>query len=292
MTHGLDVNMEYDPSNAEFTEWLASKFYNHKTMDQYTKNALQIYWTRADDEVELTDEESSNSGDENEVAEIFRIDTNDGYENTIHDHEERENVEKHENKERCKLFDNPHQETPVCSIRRFEMIKYSFGQDGEYVAVKEHEYDDLTRINEDACRTYQEIFRRMDERIPEIGFCMFFLYFAHDLAGKEIDKVVIMESLVKISKKARILELKRRHLKINDSDILYAVSIKEDTVYLCLHFKRNHEDSMTNTPYLEDSIRCIQKKNKMHKAFPLPVIEFPLPVKKVPTARRKEKPLL
>nr|GEX04610.1 hypothetical protein [Tanacetum cinerariifolium] len=32
--------------------------------------------------------------------------------------------------------------------------------------------------------------------------------------------------------------------------------------------------------------------NKMHKAFPLPVIEFLLPVKKVPTARRKEKPLL
>ncbi|GJV61416.1 zf-CCHC domain-containing protein [Tanacetum coccineum] len=26
-------------------------------------------------------------------------------------------------------------------------------------------------------------------RIPEIGFCMFFLYFAHDIAGKEIDKV-------------------------------------------------------------------------------------------------------
>nr|GEW62206.1 ribonuclease H-like domain-containing protein [Tanacetum cinerariifolium] len=30
----------------------------------------------------------------------------------------------------------------------------------------------------------------------------------------------------------------------------------------------------------------------MHKAFPLPVIEFPPPVKKVATARRKEKPLL
>nr|GEX48598.1 uncharacterized mitochondrial protein AtMg00810-like [Tanacetum cinerariifolium] len=32
--------------------------------------------------------------------------------------------------------------------------------------------------------------------------------------------------------------------------------------------------------------------NKMHKAFPLPVMEFPLPVKKVPTARRKEMLLL
>ncbi|GKG43557.1 hypothetical protein Tco_0482650, partial [Tanacetum coccineum] len=67
---------EYDPSNVEFTEWLASKFYNHKTMDQYTKNALWIYWTRGDDEGELTDEESSDSDNNAEFAEIFRIDAN------------------------------------------------------------------------------------------------------------------------------------------------------------------------------------------------------------------------
>ncbi|GKC19058.1 hypothetical protein Tco_1021208, partial [Tanacetum coccineum] len=51
----------------------------------------------------------------------------------------------------------------VCNIRRFEMIKYSFGQDEEYVAVKEDEYDNLARTNDDACRAYQEIFRMMDE---------------------------------------------------------------------------------------------------------------------------------
>ncbi|GJZ49880.1 hypothetical protein Tco_0604070 [Tanacetum coccineum] len=87
----------------------------------------------------------------------------DKYENTIHDHEERENEEEHENKERCELFDNPHQEWPVYNIRRFEMIKYSFGQDEENVSIKEHEYDDLTSTNEDAYRTYQDIFHRMDE---------------------------------------------------------------------------------------------------------------------------------
>nr|GEX27296.1 C2 calcium/lipid-binding domain, CaLB [Tanacetum cinerariifolium] len=78
MTHGSDVDVEYHPSNIEFIEWLDSKFYNHKTMDQYTKNALWIYWTRGNDEVEITDEESSDSdadGDD-EVVEIFRIDTN------------------------------------------------------------------------------------------------------------------------------------------------------------------------------------------------------------------------
>nr|GFA09614.1 SGNH hydrolase-type esterase domain-containing protein [Tanacetum cinerariifolium] len=46
VTRGIDVDMEYDPSDVEFAEWLASKFYNHKTMDRYTKNALWIYRTR------------------------------------------------------------------------------------------------------------------------------------------------------------------------------------------------------------------------------------------------------
>nr|GEW33245.1 hypothetical protein [Tanacetum cinerariifolium] len=87
----------------------------------------------------------------------------DGYENAIYYHEERENKEEHENKERCELFDNPHHDAPICKIRRFKIIKYSFGEDEEYVALKEHEYDDLTSTNEDACRTYQEIFRRMDK---------------------------------------------------------------------------------------------------------------------------------
>ncbi|GJW94572.1 hypothetical protein Tco_0174244 [Tanacetum coccineum] len=64
---------------------------------------------------------------------------------------------------RCDLFNDPAQEPPVCKIRRFEMIKYSFGQEEEYVAIKEYEYDDLTRTNEDACHAYQEIFHNMDE---------------------------------------------------------------------------------------------------------------------------------
>ncbi|GKF28326.1 hypothetical protein Tco_0094668 [Tanacetum coccineum] len=54
-------------------------------------------------------------------------------------------------------------ELSVCNVRRFEMIKYSFGQDEEYVAVKEDEYEDLTSTSKDACQAYQEIFRMMDE---------------------------------------------------------------------------------------------------------------------------------
>ncbi|GJZ43874.1 hypothetical protein Tco_0591129 [Tanacetum coccineum] len=69
------------------------------------------------------------------------------------------NEEEQEDEERRKLF----QESPICKIRRFEMIKYSFGQEEEYFAIKKNKYDDLTRANEEACHAYQEIFRNMDE---------------------------------------------------------------------------------------------------------------------------------
>ncbi|GKA27058.1 hypothetical protein Tco_0713226 [Tanacetum coccineum] len=246
MSHESDNDMEYDPSDVKFTEWLASKIFNYKTMDHYTMRALWIYWARGDDEVEFTDEESSDSDDEIEIAKIFRIETNvfdfkvplcrafkefnyllqidpnvltkdidgfktyeeykddwiyewnkdvpwdsklkeealknkaimegmiddndessnngwrrwDGYEIADHDQEEREYENEHEDEERCELFDD--HELSVCTVRRFEMIKYSFGQDEEYVAVKEDEYKDLTSTSE-ACQAYQEIFHMMDE---------------------------------------------------------------------------------------------------------------------------------
>nr|GEV52239.1 retrovirus-related Pol polyprotein from transposon TNT 1-94 [Tanacetum cinerariifolium] len=76
MSHESDEDMEYDPSDVEFTKWLALKKFNYKIMDHYTMKALWIYWARGDDEVELADEESSDSKDEDEVAKKIRIETN------------------------------------------------------------------------------------------------------------------------------------------------------------------------------------------------------------------------
>nr|GEZ14024.1 SGNH hydrolase-type esterase domain-containing protein [Tanacetum cinerariifolium] len=80
VTRRINADTEHDPSEVEFAERLALKSYYHKTMDWYTKNALWIYWTRGDDEVELTDEEFFNLDNENlidkdEVAKIFRFET-------------------------------------------------------------------------------------------------------------------------------------------------------------------------------------------------------------------------
>nr|GEV19674.1 hypothetical protein [Tanacetum cinerariifolium] len=67
-----------------------------------------------------------------------------------------------------------------------------------------------------------------------------------------------MKYLVKISKKARILELKRRNMKKTNSDNQYAVSIKEDTTYLCMHFTKDYKGNKINKPYPENPIRRIQ----------------------------------
>ncbi|GKD29498.1 hypothetical protein Tco_1240276 [Tanacetum coccineum] len=73
LEHEAD-DIRFDPCDIAFTEWLGSKFFNYKTMDHYTMKALWTYWIRGDDEVELTDEEFSDN--EDEIAEVFRIDTN------------------------------------------------------------------------------------------------------------------------------------------------------------------------------------------------------------------------
>ncbi|GKD51487.1 hypothetical protein Tco_1280463 [Tanacetum coccineum] len=263
--HEADDDMGYNPSDVAFTEWLGSTFFNYKTMDHYTMKALWIYWIRGDDDVELTDEESSD--DKDEVAEIYEwnkdvpwVDekpwTNaevwtkptpvkhtckpfnyktgssewptcswkdNGYcnggnlpgayiignqlhyqdyewykalkdcklkdealrnkaimEGSIKEDDDKSRYEQkrrwntytnyndtyeinHENNKREELFEI--QELPVCNIRRYMMIKYSFNNDEEFVAVKEDEYDDLTMTRRDAClpRNLSDYEQRMDD---------------------------------------------------------------------------------------------------------------------------------
>ncbi|GKD93227.1 hypothetical protein Tco_1373064, partial [Tanacetum coccineum] len=85
------------------------------------------------------------------------------FEITNSDRNEWEYENEHEDDERYKLCGNETHELPVCTVRRSEIIKYSFGQDEEYVTIKKDEYEDLTSTREDACQAYQEIFRIMDE---------------------------------------------------------------------------------------------------------------------------------
>ncbi|GKA72915.1 hypothetical protein Tco_0779131 [Tanacetum coccineum] len=293
--------IKWDPANPRFEGWLATKFVNYKTMDIFTKGALWDYWKMGGDEIEVSDDESSDLeeywSDKEETAKIFKIETDvfdyetplclafnefnyllkvdpdlltkdimgfktyedykddwiyewnenvpwvcdkpwldngiwkepkpreDGYcnggnfpgayhiGNSLHyqdlewyealedselkdealrnkaiikglrsddesgndcwkrwksheiyyhnyDNGEYKNETHEEGHELCGIETH---EVPVCQIKRYMMIKYSFNHEEEYVAVKEDEYEDLTITSEEACRAYQEIFQMMDE---------------------------------------------------------------------------------------------------------------------------------
>ncbi|GJY17149.1 hypothetical protein Tco_0388640 [Tanacetum coccineum] len=85
---------------------------------------------------------------------------------------------------------------------------------------------------------------RYEAMIPSIGETVF----AYDMRYCQ----VIMEYLVKVSKRRAFWSLNEDILKIIDSDYQYAVSIKEDTAYPCLHSPKTTKETR--------SIRRIQRR--------------------------------
>ncbi|GJV89402.1 retrotransposon protein, putative, ty1-copia subclass [Tanacetum coccineum] len=79
---------------------------------------------------------------------------------------------------------------------------------------------------------------------------------AHIISPLKI--AVIMEYLVNISKRRAFWSLKEDILKINDSDNQYAVSIKEDTAYSCLHSPKTTKETSSIRRIQRRSIRSIQ----------------------------------
>ncbi|GJR01478.1 hypothetical protein Tco_0524462 [Tanacetum coccineum] len=72
------------------------------------------------------------------------------------------------------------------------------------------------------------------------------------ILGVQKLKLVITEYLVNINKRRAFWSLNKDILKINDSDYQYAVSIKEDTAYPCLHSPKTMKET--------SSIRRIQER--------------------------------
>ncbi|GJZ34974.1 hypothetical protein Tco_0580791 [Tanacetum coccineum] len=60
------------------------------------------------------------------------------------------NTQDNQGHEECR--DDPTLEPLVCKIRRFEMMKYSFNVDKEYIVIKESEYLNHSKDNLDAYR--------------------------------------------------------------------------------------------------------------------------------------------
>nr|GEW62274.1 hypothetical protein [Tanacetum cinerariifolium] len=72
--------IKWDHTNPKFENWLALTFVNYKMMDIFTKRALWDYWKLESDEIKPTNEEpfdleETDHDDEQEIGEIFRIET-------------------------------------------------------------------------------------------------------------------------------------------------------------------------------------------------------------------------
>ncbi|GJT43024.1 hypothetical protein Tco_0951739 [Tanacetum coccineum] len=284
--------------------------------------ALWIYWIRGDDEVELTDEESSNDMDE--VAEnhewyealedselkdealrnkaikngFIKDDDNDDDDDDESRYEQmrRWNIYtnyddayeiNHEDNKREELCED--HEIPVCNIRRYMMINYSFNNNEEYVAVKKDEYNDFTITREEACRAclprnLSDYGRRMDgpreRNIDEVGGMHIFwnsvvLYKVEDIAtclveyvkfwdDWEVDRygnanLVIMEYLVNISKRRAFWSL--------NEDILKITILKTNTPYPSRKIRRiracTHQRPQRNKAQYAVSRRPIRRIGNM-----------------------------
>ncbi|GJY67408.1 hypothetical protein Tco_0469646 [Tanacetum coccineum] len=83
-TNGKDAGdntpvIKWEPANPKFEDWLATKFVNYKTMNIFTKGALWDYWKMGGDEIEVSDDESSDLkgywSNKEETTKNFKVET-------------------------------------------------------------------------------------------------------------------------------------------------------------------------------------------------------------------------
>nr|GEV76476.1 hypothetical protein [Tanacetum cinerariifolium] len=180
MTHGIDVDMEYDLSNVDFVKWIALKFINHSTMYWYMENTLWMYWIRRDDEenrvpYEIVDNYCIPFHFKNGHVDGRTCHSNDdGYcdgrdligmiqnENMVNfkDYEWYEGLKDGESKDKALMKKVEFEESQdLCSFdvewedfeQWFEVVKYPFRPAEGFVAIKECRYDDWMKNDEDAC---------------------------------------------------------------------------------------------------------------------------------------------
>ncbi|GJZ20658.1 hypothetical protein Tco_0557248 [Tanacetum coccineum] len=108
---------------------------------------------------------------------------------------------------------------------------------------------------------------------------------------------VIMEYLVKLSKRHAFRSLNDDILKIYDSDYQYAVSIKKDTTYPCLHSPKTTKETSLIRHIQKKVIRRIKdivcEDSGRYQAWSLlhetPNTSYPIPLRRIKTDSRQYK---
>ncbi|GJU71207.1 hypothetical protein Tco_1262612 [Tanacetum coccineum] len=150
-------------------------------------------------------------------------------------------------------------EPSACKIRRFEMTKYTFEADEEYMAIKELEHINHLETNMNTSYAYRELFRKMDDG--------WLVTRANNEREEKKEKVELNDQLEQNNygvtcedeAKRRNSGAKTKTFEENCYLLLYVVSSKEDTAYprqlitrICVMINSLYGVSLfINTPYAQ-----------------------------------------
>ncbi|GKC56744.1 hypothetical protein Tco_1084342, partial [Tanacetum coccineum] len=151
------------PGVMKFCAWLINSFGNFHELDYNVLVKLQECWWRINAH-EVAPFTCLESYEQRPYANFKTKKTHDPYleiNNIFGRNYDTSNTGKNQDKQGNEDSRNdPTLEPSVCKIRRFEMMKYSFNADEEYITIKESEYLNHSKDNLDA---YQKLLRIINE---------------------------------------------------------------------------------------------------------------------------------
>ncbi|GJT85690.1 reverse transcriptase domain-containing protein [Tanacetum coccineum] len=217
----LDERENWGIDPLEFLSNVNTSFKNHKKVDGRTKKVLFHAWMNGNWNKRYVDNSMFSNNEKKESKYENPPDTaTDAFFKADDIRDIKEMNGQGQSKRKDDNWDNKQRNKKVCKTKKFEAIKYSLGPNEEYIAstVQSGRYRHLP------CRV-----------------CKLWDDWEVDRYGNA--NLVIMEYLVNISKRRALWSLNKDILKINDSDYQYAVSIKEDTAYTCLHSPKTTKET-------------------------------------------------
>ncbi|GJZ89433.1 reverse transcriptase domain-containing protein, partial [Tanacetum coccineum] len=134
------------PRVMKFCEWLKNSFENFKELDYDVLVKLEECWWKVNAHEKAPFARCKNYGQGPYANAKTKKDYDPYLDNNCIFEKNYKANNAGDTQDTKKEFHDP----SICTIRRFEMVKYSFKDDEEYVAIKENEYEDLTSTSEDA----------------------------------------------------------------------------------------------------------------------------------------------
>ncbi|GJZ51710.1 hypothetical protein Tco_0606225, partial [Tanacetum coccineum] len=150
------------PGVMKFYAWLINSFGNFHELDYNVLVKLQECWWKINAH-EVAPFTLSESYGQRPYAKFKTKKAHDPYleiNNIFGRNYDTSNAGTQDNQRHEECRDDPTLEPSVCKIRRFEMMKYSFNADEEYIAIKESEYLNHSKDNLDA---YRELLHIINE---------------------------------------------------------------------------------------------------------------------------------